>query len=69
MASNNFLAMEVGITLYQMLVILSRSNDIEFFSGPFAKRWINAFNSDFIKVVFKSLSKSDSLFGLSSPLI
>ena len=34
-------------------------SDIEFFSGPFVKRMINAFNSDFIKV----LSKSNFLFG------
>ena len=45
-------------------MLLTRSSVIEFFSGPFTKRKINAFNLDFIKVVSKSLSKSDSLFGL-----
>ena len=42
--------------------ILSRSSDIEFFPGPFTKCRINAFNSNFIKVVSKSLSKSNALF-------
>ena len=50
MASNNFLAMEVGFSLSEML--LSRSSEIEFFSGPFAERWIKAFNSDFIIRLF-----------------
>ena len=61
MASNNFLAMEAGFSLSEML--LSRSSDIEFFSEPFAKRRINAFISDFIKDVSKSLLKSEYLFG------
>ena len=62
MASNNFLAIEVGFSSSVML--LSRSLDIEFFSGPFAKRRMNAYNSDFIEAISKSLSKSDTLFGL-----
>ena len=44
--------MEVGF--FSSEVVLSRSSNIEFFSGPFAKRRINAF-SDFIQVVSKSL--------------
>ena len=44
-------------------MLLSRSSDIEFFSEPFAKRRINAFNSDFIRVVSKFLPKLDYLFG------
>ena len=47
MASNNLLAMEVEFPTSEML--LSRSSHLEFFY--LAKRRINAFNSDFIKVV------------------
>ena len=62
MASNNFLAMEVGFPSSEML-LSSRQVIWNFFSVPLAKRRINAFNSDFVKVVSKSLSKSETLFG------
>ena len=54
--------MEAGFSSSEKLV--SRSSDIEFI-GTFAIRRIIAFNSDFINVISKSFSNSDSLFEFS----